>query len=95
MVDWWIGPSSQIQKYKARLVAQGYSEVAGIDYEETFAPVARFKSVRAVIALAVQLDLKLYQMNVTTALLNGELKENTYTVFPRIDAAPRIVASSK
>ena len=50
----------------------------GIDYEEKFSPVVRFESVQAVIALAVQSNLKLHQMDVTTAFLNGELKEQIY-----------------
>ena len=77
-----IGASGLVERYKARLVAQGYSQVPGIDYEDTFSPVARFESVRAVIALAVQKDLKLHQMDVTTAFLNGKLKEDVYMKQP-------------
>ena len=46
-----------------------------MDYDETFCPVVRYESIRALIALAVQNDLKLHQMDVTTAFLNGELEE--------------------
>ena len=56
--------------YKARLVAKGYSQLPGIDYEETFAPVVRFESIRAVIALSTQQNLKLHQIDVTNAILN-------------------------
>ena len=73
-----IGVTGLVERYKARLVSQGYSQLPGIDYEETFSPVVRFESVRTVIALAVQDNLKLHQMDVTTAFLNGELKEQVY-----------------
>ena len=77
-----IGATGLVERYKARLVAQGYSQLPGIDYEETFSPVVRFESVRTVIALAVQDNLKLHQMDVTTAFLNGELKEQVYMKQP-------------
>ena len=77
-----IGVTGLVERYKARLVAQGYSQLPGIDYEETFSPVVRFESVRTVIALAVQDKLKLHQMDVTTAFLNGELKEQVYMKQP-------------
>ena len=60
-----------VERHKARLVAQGYSQRYGQDYDETFSPVVRFESLRTVIALAVQNGLKLCQMDVTTAFLNG------------------------
>ena len=63
---------------KARLVAQGYSQIEGVDYDETFAPVARMKSIRILLALACHLKLKLYQMDVKTAFSNGLLKEDVY-----------------
>ena len=62
---------------KARLVAQGYSQV-GVNYDETFAPVARMESNRILLALACQLEFKFYQMDVKTAFLNGLLKEDVY-----------------
>ena len=67
-----------VERYKARLVAQGYSQQHGQDYDETFSPVVRFESLRTVIAFAAQHGLKLHQMDVTTAFLNGELKEEVY-----------------
>jgi hypothetical protein len=66
----------------ARLVAQGFSQTFDDDYDETFSPVARFESVRTVIALAAQYGLKLHQMDVTTAFLNGDLKEEVYMKQP-------------
>ena len=71
-----------VERHKARLVAQGYSQQYGQDYDETFSPVVRFESLRTVIALAVQNGLKLHQMDVTTAFLNGKLKEEVYMKQP-------------
>ena len=67
-----------MERYKARIVAQGYSQKFGQDYDETFSPLVRFESVRTVISLAAQYHLKLHQMDVTTAFLNGELEEEVY-----------------
>ena len=64
-----------IERYKARLVAKGYSQEEGIDYEETYSPVARYTSIRSVLAIANQLDLELHQMDVQTAFLNGRPEE--------------------
>ena len=58
----------------AHLVAQGYSQMEGVDYDETFVLVARMESIRVLLALACHLKFKLYQMDVKTALLNGFLK---------------------
>ena len=63
---------------KACLVAQGYSQMEGIDYDETFAPVARMVSIKILLALACHLKFKLYQMDIKTAFLNGFLKEDVY-----------------
>ena len=62
-----------IDRFKARLVAQGYSQVKGVDYEEVFSPVARYTSVRSLLALAIAQDLEIHQMDVKTAFLNGSL----------------------
>ena len=59
---------------KACLIAQGYSQMEGVDYDETFAPVACMESIRILLALACYLKFKLYQMDVMTAFLNGLLK---------------------
>ena len=72
-----------IERYKARLVAQGYNQKYGIDYDETFCPVVRFESIRTIIALAAILNLKLRQLDITTAFLNGWLKEDIYMKQPK------------
>ena len=64
-----------IERYKARLVAKGFTQEYGIDYEETFAPVARTSSVCAFLAVAVTCKWDLFQMDVKNAFLNGDLNE--------------------
>ena len=63
---------------KARLVAKGYSQEKGIDYDETYAPVARLESIRIFLAFASHSNFKVYQMDVKCAFLNGELEEEVY-----------------
>jgi hypothetical protein len=72
------GPDGSIQKYKARIVAQGFTQVEGIDFDQTFAPVAKFSSLRTIFSLAAQHNLKIHQMDVKVAYLNAELKEEIY-----------------
>lgn len=74
--------SGDIEKYKCRLVAKGYSQQYGIDYGETFSPVVRFTSIRTVLAYGVQNDIEIHQMDVETAFLNGELKEDIFMAQP-------------
>ncbi len=63
------GDDGSVARYKGRLVAKGYSQKYGVDYEETFAPVVRFSSIRALLAFAVQNDILVHQMDVQTAFL--------------------------
>lgn len=76
------GADGLVERHKARLVAQGFFQKFGSDYDETFCPVVRFELIRTVIALAVQNGLKLHQMDVTTAFLNGELEDKVYMKQP-------------
>ena len=72
-----------IQNHKVRLVAKGYSQQPGIDFNETFAPVVRMETIRTVLALAAQLKTKVYQLDVKSAFLNGELEEEVYVEQPQ------------
>ncbi|GJU01735.1 retrovirus-related pol polyprotein from transposon TNT 1-94 [Tanacetum coccineum] len=67
---------------KARLVAQGYNQQEGIDYDETYAPVAILESIRILLAYACALDFKLFQMDVKSAFLNGFINEEVYMAQP-------------
>ena len=68
---------------KSRLVAQGYTQVEGINFDETFAPVARLESIRILLAIASHLNFKLYQMDIKSAFLNGILQEEVYVEQPK------------
>jgi transposase InsO family protein len=72
-----------ITRNKARLVAQGYTQVEGLDFDETFAPVARLEAVRLLLGVACILKFKLYQMDVKSAFLNGYLQEEVYVEQPK------------
>jgi hypothetical protein len=67
---------------KARLVAQGSTQVEGLDFGETYAPVARLEAIRFLLAFAAHHDFKVYQMDVKSAFLNGPLSEEVYVEQP-------------
>jgi hypothetical protein len=67
-----------VTRNKAQLVAQGFTQVEGLDFGETYAPVARLESIRILIAYATNHDFKLYQMDVKSAFLNGPLQDLVY-----------------
>jgi len=71
-----------IVKYKARLVAKGYVQREGVDFDEVFAPVARMESIRMLLAVAAQENWLVHHMDVKSAFLNGELKEEVYVRQP-------------
>ncbi|WKA13479.1 hypothetical protein VitviT2T_030773 [Vitis vinifera] len=70
--------SRQIERYKARLVVKGYSQIEGIDFKETFSPVSTNDSFRVIMVIVAHFDLELHQMDVKTAFLNGDLDEDVY-----------------
>jgi hypothetical protein len=71
-----------VTRNKARLVTKGYAQVAGLDFEETFAPVARLESIRILLAYAAHHSFRLFQMDVKSAFLNGPIKEEVYMKQP-------------
>ena len=86
------GADGQIECYKAHVVTQGFSQVEGIDYNETFTPITKFNSIQVLLTLAAQLDLEVHQMDVKSAFLNGVLEEVIYMrVPPGHNAPPGVV----
>jgi hypothetical protein len=71
-----------VTRNNARLVAKGYSQVEGLDFGETYAPVARLESIRILLPYATYHGFKLYQMDVKSAFLNGPIKEEVYVEQP-------------
>ena len=77
-----IGADGHIDTFKARLVAKGYRQRQGVDYDETFSPVAMIKSIMILLAIAAHYDYEVWQMDVKTAFLNGNLEEEVYMIQP-------------
>ena len=75
--------------YKARLVTKGFKQTHGIDYDETFSPVAMLKSIRILIAIAAYHDYEIWKMDVKTAFLNGNLLEDAYMTQPEGFVQPK------
>ena len=78
----WVFKLKADSRYRARLVAKGFTQIPGIDYDETFSPVARFESLRLLIALAALEDWEIHQLDVKSAFLNGVLEEEIYMEQP-------------
>jgi hypothetical protein len=73
----------QINRYKARLVTKGFQQVHGIDYDETFAPVAKMDSIRLALAIAATKGWEVHQMDMKNAFLHGDLSEEIYMEHPQ------------
>jgi hypothetical protein len=71
-----------VTRNKARLVAKGYSQVKGLDFDQTFALIARLESIRILLVFATHHDFKLYQMDIKSAFLNGPIKKEVYVEQP-------------
>ncbi len=78
-----LGPSGEILRHKARLCARGFSQVEGLDFDQTYSPVAAFRSLRLVFALSVKYRLKLHQLDVVAAFLNGVLDHEIFMRQPK------------
>ena len=74
--------NTSVEKYKARFVSQGFSQVEGIDYEETFAPITRYSSFRSILAFSAQMGWQIHQLDVKAVFLNGFIDEEVYTEQP-------------
>jgi hypothetical protein len=70
--------NDSVEKFKAIFVARGYSQKEGIDYDEIFAPIAMYTSIKIIISLALVFDCKLHQMDIKTSFLNGEVQQEVY-----------------
>jgi transposase InsO family protein len=84
------GPTGEVLKFKARLVARGFTQRPGVDYEETYAPVARFETVLAMLAVGLRNGLQIHQVDVDSAYVNASIKEELYMRPPEgvLEVAP-------
>ena len=77
-----IGIDGEKDRYKARYCAKGFTQLKGIDYQETFSPVVKHTTLRTMLSIATVLDLDIIQLDVKTAFLHGEIEEETYIKQP-------------
>lgn len=73
----------EVDKHKARLVAKRFTQEYGVDYTEVFAPVARWDTIRTILALAAHKEWKVFQLDVKSAFIHGELEEDVYVEQPQ------------
>jgi hypothetical protein len=85
------GEDGEIVRNKARVIAQGFSQVEGLDFGETFALVACLEVIRILLAFATSKRLKLYQMNVKSAFVNGVIQNEVYVRQPQVLRTPSIL----
>ncbi|KAA0055676.1 retrovirus-related pol polyprotein from transposon tnt 1-94 [Cucumis melo var. makuwa] len=76
------GADGKVQTFKARLVGKSYTQVEGVDYEETFSSVAMLKSIQILLSIVAYFDYEVWQMDVKTAFLNENLEETIYMQQP-------------
>ena len=85
----WVHKTKHDMTFKSRLVAKGFKQNHGIDYDETFSPVVMLKSIRILLAIVAYYDYKIWQMDVKTAFLNGNLLEDVYMTQPEDFVDPK------
>lgn len=83
-----------IDKRKARIVARGFSQRPSVDFHETFAPVARMSSIRAAVAVAAQRNMRIEQLDITTAYLNGDVEEEIFMEYLKVEYLRSILKTS-
>jgi len=71
-----------VEKNKSRFVARGFSQVEGIDYDQTFSPIARYSSIKSILAQSTQMGWNIHHMDVNIAFLNGMIEEEVYIEKP-------------
>jgi hypothetical protein len=77
------GANGEVEHYKAKLVARGFTQTYRVDYNDTFAPVAKFTSIRCILALVALEDMEIHQMYMKMTVLNGELEKEIYMEQPQ------------
>ena len=77
-----MGKTESDVKFKARLIAKNYIQVLGVDFQKTYFPVIKLKSIYLLIAIAVEMSLEIYQMDITTAYQNGVPEDDLYMAQP-------------